>query len=749
MARGSEMAVALRARGGRNMMLHTRGIATNDIKEASKQVVANLARFSTSTGKAEADGSGDHLVSAAHGHMSVNNGRHNAVYRLVNSVYVIGIAAPSTALFSLVRLVDSVTKQLVVACHGTDVTVDKVAKNYAAVYSGTSAALDTYGSSPAQAAVVSASMLTLMFPEEAKKDKKQKKKADQAADAVAASTKPRPSYGHRRSLIDGPKLGDATVDKQAGIPPSPARSFMCRTPKSSPKGSMISTPDHPGFGGAATAPSSSRPSHTGDGDWDAFTALQSEAMATDSLSLPQVLPTTQPAGASLELWMEPEVGSGFDTTLRNSSLVEGTEITMIPQDGSWIPGQDQDLYTSMDSEQIGFANFGSPAIAFAGREDVPPTPVFGGATDGQAPFEAQNIPALSRFPDDGPAFGLADFTSYTAIDPAALEQKAAPAATVTCFGVASDGALDEDFCPGPAESTNTAPFVPTTPPPVKTAVCSIPPTGQSFAHLQLLEVWEAEFHGNDLVSASIAGEVQLTAGTVTQNTPAFTIKSGVADGNPIHALLKTALLAADVKDGASCRDVNPGCYLADFDHGDELNESQALVRYQLPPSTVLPPMIMKVSVGTLVGAMPGGPELVSVQYAVSPMLRAPLQEVVVQVELSSGDWAPVKGDPQVEWCAAQRSLQWCLPSLNPAATGAVYAVVETGATQGGRHFGAASGLEGGSVSHACARFVHNSGSFSGTTCVLPDSNVATLDKQPTARAVGMVRARLAPQNSSI
>jgi hypothetical protein len=41
-------------------------------------------------------------------------------------VYVIVIASPLTPLFSLVKMVDAVTKQLVEACKGPEVTLDKV-----------------------------------------------------------------------------------------------------------------------------------------------------------------------------------------------------------------------------------------------------------------------------------------------------------------------------------------------------------------------------------------------------------------------------------------------------------------------------------------------------------------------------------------------------------------------------------------------------------------------------------------------
>ncbi|XP_075263529.1 uncharacterized protein LOC142355160 [Convolutriloba macropyga] len=688
------------------MMLQTRGIASNDVKEASKQVAANLARFS-SMGKLETEGPGNQFVSATHGHMTVNNGRHNAVYRLVNTVYVIGIAAPSTALFSLVRLVDGATKQLVVACRGTDVTVDKVAKNYAAVYAGTSAALDTLGTNPTQADVVSANMLTLMFPEDSKKDKKNKKKADQSVDAAAVGSKPRGNWhGQRRSLVDGPKLGDATVDKQAGIPPSPARSSIYRTPKSSPKGSRISTPDWRGFNGATTAPSSSRPSQNGDNEWDQLSAFPPPTLCADVPSSPPV-----PTGVATD--QDPQ--RSFETTLRNSSLVDESEFFQIAPDSSSAPG---------------FANFGAPAPPVVDHDEFPSMHALGDATHGfsNSATTTDMLPAQSFKHEDAPFGTAAGFAEFGWGGPdAANTLPSTDVAQAKDFGAlpaSPDSDQNRDSYAGQASITVEAfaqPSIASVTPAAASDFLRHPlPVNTSPSMLQLVEVWEAEFQGDMLMSSSISGEVQMTAGMVAQTLPAFTIQARIAESHPVYPLLQKSLLAAEMKDGAGCLDTKPGSYRAEFDAGDELEHPQALLRYQLPPSSVPPPMVVKVSIGALSGSLPGGPELVSVMYAVSPMLCGPLEDVFVQVELGSKNLVPVKARPHAEWCPARGIVQWHIGSLTPEAAGACH--LQVGSVDSPEDSIRGHHLPSGLVSRACARFTCSTGSFSGAACLHAESS---------------------------
>ena len=52
------------------------------------------------------------------------------VYRLVNSVYVMTVAAAHTNVFYTLQLVEGAVRVLVAACKGVDVTPDKVTRRY-------------------------------------------------------------------------------------------------------------------------------------------------------------------------------------------------------------------------------------------------------------------------------------------------------------------------------------------------------------------------------------------------------------------------------------------------------------------------------------------------------------------------------------------------------------------------------------------------------------------------------------------
>eukprot|EP00191_Tetraselmis_sp_GSL018_P013468 CAMPEP_0177587138 /NCGR_PEP_ID=MMETSP0419_2-20121207/5468_1 /TAXON_ID=582737 /ORGANISM="Tetraselmis sp., Strain GSL018" /LENGTH=901 /DNA_ID=CAMNT_0019077121 /DNA_START=264 /DNA_END=2969 /DNA_ORIENTATION=+ len=292
-----DICVVLRARGGRNILLQTRGIAAVDAREAAKEIIASLARFSTPQGSAPLDGSGDHLSSFTLGHLTVNGGRHSAVYRLVNAVHVIGISGPGTAPFSLVGLVNAVTKLLVAVCRGPEVTLDKVAKRYAEVYVGVSSILDAGGADPAAASALSAGLLSIMFPDD-KKEKKRRKQTDAAQHMNSSSFNAASGSHGRKTLTEGPKLGEAIVDAQAHKCGSVrARSHRSAagsvsgsetqrsrlSPKSSITGSWAFE-DRSEHQAAVSMRSGSRPSIPGDLDW----ATEHSSSALAGAAAPEV-----------------------------------------------------------------------------------------------------------------------------------------------------------------------------------------------------------------------------------------------------------------------------------------------------------------------------------------------------------------------------------------------------------------------------------------------------------------------------
>lgn len=80
--------------------------------------------------------SGDNPPAFALGQLSVLRGRYAVTYRLVNAVYVMVVAEQGANAFLCVQLLEAVTKILVAAGRGVDVTPDKIGRKYQEVGSG-------------------------------------------------------------------------------------------------------------------------------------------------------------------------------------------------------------------------------------------------------------------------------------------------------------------------------------------------------------------------------------------------------------------------------------------------------------------------------------------------------------------------------------------------------------------------------------------------------------------------------------
>ena len=63
--------------------------------------------------------------------------RYRVVYRLVNSIYVLGVTTIDDShndLFECIHIVNQSVSVIVTACRGVDVTPEKLGKKYAEVY---------------------------------------------------------------------------------------------------------------------------------------------------------------------------------------------------------------------------------------------------------------------------------------------------------------------------------------------------------------------------------------------------------------------------------------------------------------------------------------------------------------------------------------------------------------------------------------------------------------------------------------
>ena len=63
-------------------------------------------------------------------------GRYRVVYRLVNTVYIMAVASAAANVFSLMKLVDAMTKVATLASRGVEVTPEKLSRRYPEVCIG-------------------------------------------------------------------------------------------------------------------------------------------------------------------------------------------------------------------------------------------------------------------------------------------------------------------------------------------------------------------------------------------------------------------------------------------------------------------------------------------------------------------------------------------------------------------------------------------------------------------------------------
>lgn len=60
--------------------------------------------------------------------------RYRVVYRLVNTVYVMAVASAAANVFSLMKLVDAMTRMATFASRGVEVTPEKLSRRYPEVW---------------------------------------------------------------------------------------------------------------------------------------------------------------------------------------------------------------------------------------------------------------------------------------------------------------------------------------------------------------------------------------------------------------------------------------------------------------------------------------------------------------------------------------------------------------------------------------------------------------------------------------
>ena len=145
------LAISLQPVNGPDILLQTR--SWFPVSRALAAVSAfRLARLHLARGKqqsssssassASLDAIGDDPLAAASGQLVVGvESQYRVVYRLVNSIYVLGVttagsdhAAPAVNAFAVADAVNQAVSVVVAACRGVDVTPEKVHRKYPEVY---------------------------------------------------------------------------------------------------------------------------------------------------------------------------------------------------------------------------------------------------------------------------------------------------------------------------------------------------------------------------------------------------------------------------------------------------------------------------------------------------------------------------------------------------------------------------------------------------------------------------------------
>ncbi|XP_050375247.1 uncharacterized protein LOC126792809 [Argentina anserina] len=142
------LALSLQPANGSDILLQTREwfppacalVAVSSFRETRLAFAASKHHHQTTSSSADSIASlGDDPLAASSGQLIVGvESRFRVVYRLVNSIYVLGITTAdhdnSINVFECIHIVNQAVSVVVTACRGVDVTPEKLARKYAEVY---------------------------------------------------------------------------------------------------------------------------------------------------------------------------------------------------------------------------------------------------------------------------------------------------------------------------------------------------------------------------------------------------------------------------------------------------------------------------------------------------------------------------------------------------------------------------------------------------------------------------------------
>ncbi|GBF88389.1 hypothetical protein Rsub_01101 [Raphidocelis subcapitata] len=185
---GSDIAIVVRARRGRNVLVQSHGLEMRAVVTAAHEVSAALEGDLSSAMELVDAGVGvgsQGSAPLACGRLHVVGNRYDAVYRAVGSVLIIAITRAGANPFASLNLVTAVTRMLCAECKTVDVSPARLLKRYAQVYTSVDLLISRGTLDIVRALTDAALALEALGPAGARA-RKIKALQDKAAGAVAA-----------------------------------------------------------------------------------------------------------------------------------------------------------------------------------------------------------------------------------------------------------------------------------------------------------------------------------------------------------------------------------------------------------------------------------------------------------------------------------------------------------------------------------------------------------------------------------
>ncbi|KAK9908229.1 hypothetical protein WJX75_004580 [Coccomyxa subellipsoidea] len=620
---GSSVAIVLRARGGSNFLIHSRGIDARDAGDCSREVAGVLTRFADAGGKGDTDRTGDNPPPFAFGEMTVASGGYRVVYRLVGGVYLMLVAAPHSNVLWLLELVSACVRILIAVSRGVEVTPDKLARRYPELYLALSGVLASGGSEVLSALAAAEAELAAIGPDAAKNKAGVMGRLGRSASASrvkgsGASASSGSATPKSEPIASSSGIGKRTLTDEVEDMSKVSFAFPPDALQTSPEKSRA----------AAASPAGRSPEQAAarspvEAAADPFAASAAAAAAADRSIL---------AGTGLEDLFDPSPTDVGPSGAKPSDPFGDRSSTGLSAFG------EPDTDVAPDNP---WASFDTPqAEAFQ-----PETPLFG------QPLSAAQQPFGAATPGHDPWASLGGVKSPVE----AATSASAPAQPLPW--------KEFDGAAAAAMATDTPSAAPPAPavedPPREVSEEDVESINRGWA-VELVERWRGSFVGDKLVRAGAVGEVwsyqQLAHSKAEVFFKCHLFRKSAMD----QRLILSALTSAALQHASATGD--PGTYTGSFDK-IPANSQVAFLKYRLPALACAPPLLLRLN-------RQQGPRgtLLLVEIVASPNLPGQLSAVKLALNVPSAHVAPFKAKPRGAWVQEKRQFRWELSDMSPGAS---------------------------------------------------------------------------------